>query len=116
MRAFQKSASCAWHGISQAFDKQRNIKIISCCAVLALVLGPACGLSAAELAVIALACGLVLALEIANTALENLADALHPEHHPQIGRAKDLMAGAVLMASFAAALVGLILFGNALLW
>ncbi len=116
MRAFLKSTSCAWCGIRHAFDNQRNIKIISCCALLALVVGPACGLSAVELAVIALTSGLVLSLEIANTALETLADALHPKQHPKIGRAKDLMAGAVLTASLAAALVGLILFGNALLW
>lgn len=116
MRIFFKSAAYAWKGLIAAFANQRNIKIQTCCAVLALVLAPACGLTVGETAVIVLACGLVLALEIANTAFETLADALHPKHNPKIGRAKDLMAGAVLLASFAAALIGLLLFGKALLW
>lgn len=116
MRAFFKSFACARQGLFHAYDNQRNIKILSCCAVLALLLGPACGLSIAEMAVVILACGLVLALEVANTAFESLADALHPQRHPAVGRAKDIMAGAVLMASLFAAAVGLVLFGKALLW
>ena len=37
--------------------------------------------------------------ELANTALETLADHLHPDHHPEIGVAKDVAAGAVLVAT-----------------
>lgn len=57
-----------------------------------------------------LAIGMVWAAEAANTAVELLADAVHPEPHPLIGRAKDVGAGAVLFASIAAAIVGLIVF------
>ena len=53
-----------------------------------------------------LAAALVLALEMMNAALEYALDALHPHHAPEIGRAKDAAAGAVLIASIAAALVG----------
>ena len=45
---------------------------------------------------------LVLAAELFNTALENLADRLHPEIHPQIKLAKDCSAGAVLLVSLGA--------------
>ena len=44
----------------------------------------------------------VLAAEIVNTALEGLADHLHPEQHPAIKAVKDCAAGAVLVASVAA--------------
>jgi diacylglycerol kinase (ATP) len=61
-----------------------------------------------------LAAILVLALEMVNAALEYLMDALHPHHSPEIGRAKDAAAGAVLLASGAAALVGLMMAASAL--
>ena len=57
-------------------------------------------------AVVALAIGLVLALELINGALEYLIDRVHPEIHDEIKHAKDAAAGAVLMASLFAACVG----------
>jgi diacylglycerol kinase (ATP) len=53
-------------------------------------------------AAVALACALVLAAELADTAIENLADHLHPEVHPGIRRVKDCAAAAVLVAGFGA--------------
>lgn len=48
---------------------------------------------------------LILAAELFNSALERLADRLHPERHPDIGAAKDMAAGAV----FVLALAGLVI-------
>jgi undecaprenol kinase len=62
-------------------------------------------------ALAALAIALVLAAELANTAVEHLADRLHPDLHPDIKRVKDCMAGAVLVASLGALAVA-----AALLW
>lgn len=53
--------------------------------------------------------------EALNTAVEQLADAVHPERHPGIARAKDASAGAVLIASLGAAVVGLLVLGPPLL-
>jgi diacylglycerol kinase (ATP) len=47
-------------------------------------------------------CGLVLAAELINTALEQALDHLHPEIHPAIKVAKDCAAGAVLVFSLSA--------------
>ena len=52
-----------------------------------------------------------LAAEAVNTAVETLADAVKPERHPLVGRAKDLAAAGVLLAAMAAATVGLLVFG-----
>jgi diacylglycerol kinase (ATP) len=49
-----------------------------------------------------LTCAIVLAAELFNTAVEVLADHLHPEQHPRIKVMKDCAAGAVLIASVAA--------------
>ncbi len=54
-----------------------------------------------------LAVGLVLVAELLNSALEALADRLHPEQHEQIRAAKDLAAAAVLVASITAVLIAL---------
>ena len=56
-------------------------------------------------AVLMLAAGFVLALEMLNAALEYALDALHPHHAPEIGHAKDAAAGAVLIAGGAAAAI-----------
>jgi len=53
-------------------------------------------------ALVALAVAVVLAAELANTAVERLADRLHPERHPEIKLVKDCLAAAVLVASLGA--------------
>jgi diacylglycerol kinase (ATP) len=53
-------------------------------------------------AIVTLTVAFVLATEIVNTAIEGLADHLHPEQHPAIKAVKDCAAGAVLVASVAA--------------
>jgi diacylglycerol kinase len=68
------------------------------------------GLSRAEWLWITAAIVLVWSAEAFNTALEQLADALHPERHAGIGRAKDVAAGAVLIAALGAAIIGVLVF------
>lgn len=97
------AARFALCGLAYAWRTQRNFRIESGCAVLAL--GLALALSA-PLAPIALACALVLALELVNTGLEALVDLVSPEFHPLAKVAKDAGAGAVLLASVFALLVG----------
>jgi diacylglycerol kinase (ATP) len=86
-------------------------------AVAAAVVGLAIWLEvgARDWALLVLAMGVVLASEAFNTALEALADRAAPEPHPLIARAKDVAAGGVLLASLAAAAVGLLVLG-APLW
>jgi diacylglycerol kinase len=57
-------------------------------------------------AVIAVTSATVLAAELLNTALEHLADHLHPDTHPQIRIVKDCAAAAVLVSACGAAAVG----------
>jgi undecaprenol kinase len=60
-------------------------------------------------ALVLLASAGVLAAELLNTALEHLADRLHPEQHEQVRIAKDCAAGAVLLASVGAVAVAVAL-------
>jgi undecaprenol kinase len=63
-----------------------------------------------------LAAGAVLALELVNTSLERLADRLHPETHTAIQAAKDCAAGAVLVASISAVIIGTLTVAVCLGW
>lgn len=60
-------------------------------------------------ALVILCSAVVVALEAMNSALEYLADRLHPEIHEEIRCAKDAAAGAVLLASLGTALVGVLM-------
>ena len=67
-------------------------------------------ISLMEWCLVTLAMGLVLSLELLNTAGEKLVDILSPDHDPRYGMVKDILAGAVLIAALAAALVGSLVF------
>jgi diacylglycerol kinase (ATP) len=76
------------------------------CAFAAITIAAALRVSPLWWALIILCIAIVVALEALNSALEYVIDRLHPEIHAEIGCAKDAAAGAVLLASIGAALVG----------
>ena len=104
LRRWWRSAGFARAGIAHAYRTQPNFRIevwagaLACAVALAL---------RAPLAPVALACALVLGLELVNTALEAVVDLASPELHPLAKVAKDAAAGAVLVASGGALLVAL---------
>lgn len=67
-------------------------------------------LSATEWMFQLLSIGLVLVAESLNTAIEKIADFIHPEYHKQIGRVKDISAGAAFFAAIFAVIIGLIIY------
>lgn len=111
-RRWWRSAGFAWAGIRHAYRSQANFRIEVWAGVLALAVA---ALLRAPLAPIALACALVLALELVNTALEAVVDLTSPEQHPLAKVAKDAAAGAVLVASAGALVVGWVVMGPAVL-
>jgi diacylglycerol kinase (ATP) len=95
--------------------REPNARIQLAIAAAVIALAAWLGLERREQALLALAIGLVLASEAANTALEVLADRVAPDDHPLVAAAKDVAAGGVLIASVAAAVVGLLVLGPPLL-
>jgi diacylglycerol kinase len=69
-----------------------------------------CGFSRAEWVLLILTCSAVISLEMVNTAIELLTDKISPEYSKLAKAVKDIAAGAVLVAAFAAAAIGVILF------
>lgn len=76
-----------------------------------LVLGIHFGLSRVEWLFLLLAIALVLVAEMINTAVEVVVDLVSPNPHPLAGRAKDVAAGAVLLAALHAVVAGVLIFG-----
>ncbi len=105
----------ALRGVGELLRTQPNARIEAALAAAAFGLAGLLRLAPQDWALLALAAGLVLAAECANSALEALADRVSAERDSAIGRAKDMAAGAVLLAAFAALLVGLFVLGPPLL-
>lgn len=111
-RRWVRSAGYAWAGIVHSYRAQANFRIEVWAGALAL--GLALGLRVPPAPVL-LACALVLGLELLNTALEAVVDLASPEWQPLAKVAKDAAAGAVLVASLGALLVGVVELGPPLL-
>lgn len=105
-----QSFACALQGLACLLRTQPNARVHLLATLLVCGAGWRVGLDRMEWLWIAVAITLVWSAEAFNTALEQLADVLHPERHPGIGRAKDLAASAVLVAAVGAAVIGLLVF------
>ena len=74
------------------------------------ILGFVMNLSATEWMFQIFAIALILVAESLNTGIEKLADFIHPDFHKQIGRIKDISAGAAFFAAIFAVIIGLIIY------
>ena len=112
---FRKSFLFAIQGFRTAVTTERNIKVMLAVGALAVAAGVVVGLDPLSWAVVLLCCAVVIMAELFNTALETVVDLASPEFHPLAGRAKDIAAAAVWFLSAVVAVVGLIVFANAIL-
>lgn len=91
--------------------EERNARLLAAVTVLVVALGFWARLSRLEWCAAIAALALVWTAETLNTAIERLTDLASPEFHPLAGKAKDVAAGAVLLAMLAAISIGAVLFG-----
>lgn len=105
-----KSFRHAFEGIWAVIKKERNIKIHLTVMGLVIAAGFITKISALEWCVCITLFGLVISLEMVNTAIEAVVDLASPKWHALAKLAKDAAAGAVLVAAIAAAAAGLIIF------
>ena len=114
-RSFAHAVLDALDGIYHTLIEQPNFRIQFLVAALAVVGGIALHFGPSQWAVVTLACAFVLSAELFNTGLEHAIDLYKPENHPLARSAKHAGAAAVLIAALAAAIVGVCLYGTALL-
>ncbi len=106
---------CALQGIEDALSAQRHLRIHVVIAGLVALFGLLLGLPYIDLVLLLMAIALVIVTELLNTAVELIVDLVSPVFHPIARRAKDIAAGAVLIAAVVAAAVGLIILAPPLL-
>ena len=105
-----KSFKYALKGLRELFVGQHNAQIHLIAVVTVIIVGFWLGISRDEWLIIILTMAMVVMAEALNTAIEYLADACMPEHHPLIEKAKDIAAAAVLIAAIAAVVIAGIIF------
>ena len=111
-RTFWHRLGFAVAGIVAVWQRERSFRTQAAAAVAALVVTLYLRPGLLWVAAVVLSVALVLALELLNSALEAMIDHLHPDIAPAIKIAKDAAAGAVLLASFGAAVVGALMLAS----
>jgi diacylglycerol kinase len=97
-------------GIQYFFCTERNGRIQAVIALLVIVAGFYFGITNIEWCLVLLCIGLVLGVEMLNTALERVCEMLSAEFHPMVKIIKDVAAGAVLCVTIASVIVGVLVF------
>ena len=110
MLEFIKSFLYAFKGIRASLEEQRNLKVQSLVAIVTTGAGFYFGITSIEWCFVLIMIGTVIGLEMINTAIEDLVDLVTTEWKPLAGKIKDMAAGAVLVVSIIAVIVGVIIF------
>lgn len=105
-----KSFQYAGSGIAHVFREEQSFRIQLLAALLVVVLMIILPLAAIERLILVLVIIFVLVLEIINSIFERMVDVYKPRLNPYVKDIKDMMAGAVLVASLGAVIIGLMIF------
>lgn len=105
-----KSMGFAIKGAFKLITTEHSVMVQSSLAVLMIIAGFYFEIDRYEWIMQILTFGLVLSIEGLNTAVEKIADFIHPEFHDRIGFIKDIAAGAVMFAALAALAVGMLIY------
>lgn len=106
----------AFSGIFLSFKTERNMKIHFLVMFLVIVMGLLFKISTFEWIICILLFGLVISLELINTAIEKTVDLAMPKINENAKIAKDVSAGAVLISAICSAIIGLLIFIPKIFW
>ena len=109
LKRIRSSCVFAVQGIWYGFHSKKNIAVTLFVAILLAGLLTWLNASKIKFTIIIGAWILAVVAEIVNTAFEKLIDTLHPGYSEGIGRAKDMMAGAVFLAIIAATIISVLM-------
>lgn len=101
-----KSIGYAFKGILLLATTEASIKVQLLIAVLVTIAGFYFKISSTEWMLQTITIALIISIEGLNTAVEKIADFIHPDFNDKIGFIKDIAAGAVFVTAFAAVIVG----------
>ena len=110
MKKLLKSFKYAFEGIFTGIKEEQNIKIHIAIMILVIIFGIILKINTTEWIICIALFGLVISMELINTAIENTVDLITKEKNEQAKIAKDVAAGAVLVSAIVAVIIGLIIF------
>lgn len=110
LRLLTKSMRFAVRGLWMVFRAEQNFRIQLVAFIVALTVASFLSIRSWELVALVLAGGAVLVLECINSAVERLLDLVQPRLHGYVREIKDIMAGAVLIASVGSLIIGIAIF------
>ena len=113
---FFKAFKNSLNGIFYTLKKERNIKIQLIIGILAVVLGVLLKISLIEWTILGITMFIVIVSELINTAIENTVDLITTEYNEKAKIAKDVAAGAVLIAAMNSVIVGILIFGTKIIY
>ncbi|WP_026752956.1 diacylglycerol kinase family protein [Sediminibacter sp. Hel_I_10] len=105
-----KSVGYAYKGAVYLIRTEASAKIQLALGLLVTLAGFYFNISRTEWILQVICIGMVISLEGVNTAIEYIADFVHPDLHSSIGRIKDIAAGAVFIGAVSAFIVALIIY------
>ena len=109
-KRFVLSFKYCYEGIRYAFYHEQNIIVMIIMGIIAMVLGIFLNISYTERLVVLLLIGMILSLEMINTAIEATVDLCTKEKKPLAKVAKDCASGAVGIASIFAFILGILIY------
>lgn len=110
MKKLLKSFKYAFEGIFTGIKEEQNMKVHIVIMILVIIFGIMLKISTIEWIICIVLFGLVISMELINTAIENTVDLVTKEKNEQAKIAKDVAAGAVLVSAIASTIIGLIIF------
>ncbi len=110
MHKLFKSFSFALNGLKICFTSEINFKLHLLLTIIAVLFGIGLNITHTEWLAVIFCIALVTALELMNTAIEQLCNVIKPGYSERIKKVKDIAAGAVLAASFCSAVIGALIF------
>lgn len=110
MKKLIKSFKYAFEGILIGIKEEQNMKIHITIMILVIIFGIMLKINTTEWIICILLFGLVISMELMNTAIENTVNLITKEKNQQAKIAKDVAAGAVLVSAIVSAIIGLMIF------
>ena len=114
-RRIVDSFNFAIEGLTEAIRNEKHMKVHILLAIIVVILAILTNAAKSEILIISVSVSFVMITELINTSVEALVDLISPKRHPLAKLAKDVAAGAVLIAAINALCVGYLIFYDKLL-
>jgi diacylglycerol kinase (ATP) len=105
-----KSVTYAFKGAVKLISTEHSIMVQFSIGIIMTIAGFYFNISKTDWLFQTFAIGLIMSIEGLNTAVEKIADFIHPNYHERIGFIKDIAAGSVFFAAITAIAIGLIIY------